>query len=208
MEELEKEIQEQASKIMTVNKNDLIIPNADTKVGDVIKEQENVLLQSEEVNKVARQFGEERIKSDLKAEASRIRRKNIETAEKEFESETRELRLIHLKAEMNLEHRYNMETLTQDAKHNQMLDARKKLVEKYGYLYDMSEKNIVKAYDSKGNVYDRPKDFCFSKVVNAVRKFGRDVSKLDKPILQTIKWLLIFGFIGLAIFLLKKYNIL
>ena len=89
MEELEKEIQEQAVSIVAtknsvISVKDDVMPKADTKVGELVKEQEDALLQTEEIGKVARQFGEERITSDLKAEASRIRRKNIETAEKDF----------------------------------------------------------------------------------------------------------------------------
>lgn len=184
------------------------LPKHDTDVMDLIKTQEKELMSSDEVQKLSRKWGEERIKSDLSAEASRIRRKNLETAENEFENETRELRLKHLKAELEKEHAYRMKTLDDDAKHSQMLERRKKLVEKYGYLYDNRPENQVEVFDSKGEVYKVPKDFSYSNFVNKMRQFGRNISKLDRPILQTMKWILIISGIGLGIFLLKYFGII
>lgn len=184
------------------------LPKHDTNVMELIKEQEKSLMETKEVQDLGRKFSEERIKSDLSAEASRIRRKNIETAENEFENETRELRLKHLKAELEKEHAYNMRTLDDDAKHSQMLERRKKMVEKYGYLYDNSPEKQIEAVDSKGVSYKVPKDFSYSNGINRIRQFGRNVSKLDKPIVQTIKWLAIIGGAVVGIFLLKKFGIL
>lgn len=184
------------------------LPSHDTDVMTLIKEQEKALMETKEVQDLGKKFSEERIKSDLSAEASRIRRKNIETAENEFENETRELRLKHLKAELEKEHAYNMKTLDDDAKHSQMLERRKKMVQKYGYLYDNRPENQIDALDSKGEVYKVPKDFSYSNVINKIRQIGRNISKLDKPILQTIKWIAIVGIGGLAIFLLKRFGIL
>ena len=190
--------------IATQNK----LPSHDTDVMTLIKEQEKALMETKEVQDLGKKFSEERIKSDLSAEASRIRRKNIETAENEFENETRELRLKHLKAELEKEHAYNMKTLDDDAKHSQMLERRKKMVQKYGYLYDNRPENQIDALDSKGEVYKVPKDFSYSNGINRIRQIGRNISKLDKPILQTIKWIAIIGIGGLAIFLLKRFGIL
>lgn len=184
------------------------LPEHDTNVMSLIKEQEETLMQTKEVQDLGRKFSEERIKSDLSAEASRIRRKNIETAENEFENETRELRLKHLKAELEKEHSYNMKTLDDDAKHSQMLERRRKLVQKYGYLYDSKPENMIDAFDSKGKIYKVPKDFSYSNFVNKIRQFGRNISKLDRPILQTIKWIAIIGIGGLALFMLKRFGIL
>ena len=184
------------------------LPSHDTDVMTLIKEQEKALMETKEVQDLGKKFSEERIKSDLSAEASRIRRKNIETAENEFENETRELRLKHLKAELEKEHAYNMKTLDDDAKHSQMLERRKKMVQKYGYLYDNRPENQIDALDSKGEVYKVPKDFSYSNGINRIRQIGRNISKLDKPILQTIKWIAIVGIGGLAIFLLKRFGIL
>lgn len=184
------------------------LPSHDTDVMTLIKEQEKALMETKEVQDLGKKFSEERIKSDLSAEASRIRRKNIETAENEFENETRELRLKHLKAELEKEHAYNMKTLDDDAKHSQMLERRKKMVQKYGYLYDNRPENQIDALDSKGEVYKVPKDFSYSNGINRIRQIGRNISKLDKPILQTIKWIAIVGIGGLAIFLIKRFGIL
>ena len=198
------EVKHKKELIATQNK----LPSHDTDVMILIKEQEKALMETKEVQDLGKKFSEERIKSDLSAEASRIRRKNIETAENEFENETRELRLKHLKAELEKEHAYNMKTLDDDAKHSQMLERRKKMVQKYGYLYDNRPENQIDALDSKGEVYKVPKDFSYSNGINRIRQIGRNISKLDKPILQTIKWIAIVGIGGLAIFLLKRFGIL
>lgn len=198
------EVKHKKELIATQNK----LPSHDTDVMTLIKEQEKALMETKEVQDLGKKFSEERIKSDLSAEASRIRRKNIETAENEFENETRELRLKHLKAELEKEHAYNMKTLDDDAKHSQMLERRKKMVQKYGYLYDNRPENQIDALDSKGEVYKVPKDFSYSNGINRIRQIGRNISKLDKPILQTIKWIAIVGIGGLAIFLLKRFGIL
>ena len=185
-------------------KNELALPVQDTDVMSVVKQEECELLKTDEIMKIGKKFGEERIKSDLSAEASRIRRKNIETAEREFENETRELRLKHLKAEMELEHKYNMSTLEKDSKHKQMLAYRRKLVEEYSYLYNCNPEDCVTCYDNEGQPYQVPKDFSYSKTVNKVRQFGRNISKLDRPILQTIKWVLIIG-AGVSVFFILKW---
>ena len=198
------EVKHKKELIATQNK----LPSHDTDVMTLIKEQEKALMETKEVQDLGKKFSEERIKSDLSAEASRIRRKNIETAENEFENETRELRLKHLKAELEKEHAYNMKTLDDDAKHSQMLERKKKMVQKYGYLYDNRPENQIDALDSKGEVYKVPKDFSYSNGINRIRQIGRNISKLDKPILQTIKWIAIVGIGGLAIFLLKRFGIL
>lgn len=206
-DELDEELEKiKKKKELMVQKKPL--PEHDTSVMSLIKEQEKSLMDTKEVQELGKKFSEERIKSDLNAEASRIREKNISTAENEFKNETRELKLKHLKAELEKEHAYNMKTLDDDAKHSQMLERRKKLVEKYGYLYNNNPENQIDAIDSKGNVYKVPKDFSYSNTINKIRQFGRNVSKLDRPILQTIKWVAIIGIGSLAIFLLKRFGIL
>lgn len=184
------------------------LPSNDTNIMEVVKNEENELLKSNDFSKISKRVGEERIKADLSAEASRIRSKNIETAENEFANETRELKLTHLKEELKLQHKYNMDTLQKDEKHRQMLSKRKKLVEKYSYLYDCREENCFTAYDDKGQPYLVPKDFSYSSAVNRIRQFGRNISKLDRPIIQTLKWILICG-VGIGIyFILKKLGII
>lgn len=201
-EELEK-VKNEIALRKEQKKNEIVLPAQDTDVLSVVKQEENELLKTDEIVKIGKKFGEERIKSDLSAEASRIRRKNIETAEREFENETRELRLKHLKAEMELEHKYNMSTLEKDSKHKQMLAYRKKLVEEYSYLYNCNPEDCVTCFDHEGVEYKVPKDFSYSKFVNKIRQFGRNISKLDRPILQTIKWGLIIG-AGIGIFFILK----
>lgn len=206
-QELEKVKQEIALK-KEQKKIGSLLPANDTDVMSVVKKEENELLKTEDFLKIGKKFGEERIKADLSAEASRIREKNISTAENEFKNETRELKLTHLKAEMELQHKYNMSTLRDDSKYKQMLSRRKKLVNKYSYLYDSRPENCITCYDEENKPYQVPKDFSYSEWINKVRQFGRNLSKLDRPILQTMKWFIIIGLGIGAYFLLKSLGII
>lgn len=201
----EKEIEEKK------NKTEVAVKPAEsnqTSVMDVVKDKENELLQTKEVQELGRRCGEERIKSDLAKEASEIRKRNVQTAESLYETETRELRLKHLRAQLNRQHKYEMDTLEQDARHTQMLNKRRKQVEKFLYLYNSAPDNMVEVVDGKGEKYKVPKDFSYSDFVNRFRQLGRNLSKLDKPILQTIKWAIILG-VGIGIiFLLKRFGII
>lgn len=201
----EKEIEEKK------NKTEVAVKPAEsnqTSVMDVVKDKENELLQTKEVQELGRRCGEERIKSDLAKEASEIRKRNVQTAESLYETETRELRLKHLRAQLNRQHKYEMDTLEQDARHTQMLNKRRKQVEKFLYLYNNAPENMVEVVDGKGEKYKVPKDFSYSDFVNRFRQLGRNLSKLDKPILQTIKWAIIIG-VGIGIiFLLKRFGII
>jgi hypothetical protein len=109
---------------------------------------------------------------------------------------------------MELEHKYNMSTLDKDSKHKQMLAYRRKLVEEFSYLYNCKPEDCVTCYDQNGESYKVPKDFSYSRTVNKIRQFGRNVSKLDRPILQTIKWVLIIGAGIGAYFILKSLGVL
>ena len=201
----EKEIEEKK------NKTEVAVKPAEsnqTSVMDVVKDKENELLQTKEVQELGRRCGEERIKSDLAKEASEIRKRNVQTAESLYETETRELRLKHLRAQLNRQHKYEMDTLEQDARHTQMLNKRRKQVEKFLYLYNSAPENMVEVVDGKGEKYKVPKDFSYSDFVNRFRQLGRNLSKLDKPILQTIKWAIIIGVGRGIIFLLKRFGII
>lgn len=201
----EKEIEEKKNKTKVAVKPAV---SNQTSVMDVVKDKENELLQTKEVQELGRRCGEERIKSDLAKEASEIRKRNVQTAESLYETETRELRLKHLRAQLNRQHKYEMDTLEQDARHTQMLNKRRKQVEKFLYLYNSAPDNMVEVVDGKGEKYKVPKDFSYSDFVNRFRQLGRNLSKLDKPILQTIKWAIILG-VGIGIiFLLKRFGII
>ena len=202
---------------MTENELEIMQTNLDkkkselqnnTNIMDVVKNEENALLKTKEVKDISRKFGEERIKADLATEASKIRQQNIQAAENTFNAETREKRLEHLRAELDLDHKYRMATLKEDNLHKQMLNKRRKLVEKYGYLYDMTPENCVENLDGKNETYQCPKDFSFSSFINKFRQFGRNISKLDRPILQTIKWGIVVGGIATLYFVLKYFNII
>ena len=199
------EEKEKQNNVPAVTSN---LPSHDTKVLAVIEEEEKQLLATAEVKDLAKKFSQERAKSDLAAEASRIRTKNLITAENEFKNETAELRLKHNMELLKKQHQHDMRVLEQDARHNQMLNQRRKLVEKYAYLYDTSDGHCVKCKDGDGKEYLAPRDFSYSPFVNKLRQFGRNISKLDRPILQTMKWALIIGGGVLAIFLLKHFGIL
>ena len=177
-------------------KNELAeqLPQAKTAFS-VVEEQTQTLLNTPEVKKYAAITAEQDIKADLAAKAADINKKNIETAETQFDTETRELRLKQCKAKLALDHKYEMSILTENGKHKQMLDYRKKLAEKYGYLYDK---------DEKGELID----FSYSAIVNKIRTFTRNVSKLDTTIKKAFKWIFIIGIVAIAITLLKNYQII
>lgn len=184
------------------------IDESQTNVLQVVSQEEKKMLETDMVKEASRLLSEEKIKSDLAEEASKIRKRNQEIAESVFETETRELRLKHLKEQLDRQHKYEMETLEEDAKHSQMLDRRKKLVQKFSYLYNNEEENLIDCLDGKGNAYKAPRDFSYSPTVNKFRQLGRNISKLDKPMIQTIKWIVIIALGVGGVFLLKKFNIL
>ena len=194
-------------------KNEVVLsePNnalPQTQVMEVVKTEEDKLLKSENVANFSKKISEERIKADILQEAVRIQEQNITTAENEFENETRALKLKNKKAELNLQHRYNMENINKNAKFKQMLAERKKLVIKYSYLYEFQPENCIKLVDENDEEYLAPKDFSFSLSVNLIRQFGRNISKLNKPILQFIKTTLTVGSVVLGYLLLKKLGVI
>lgn len=172
----------------------------------MLKEKKAQVLKSQEAKEISDRIATEDVKADFANEAARINKKNVEAAEKELDNKTRQRRLERLNAELDEQHKYNMAMIKQNGEHMQMLDRRKKLVEKYGYLYKQEE--MVKAIDGEGKEYFVPKDFSYSKTVNRIRQAGRNISKLDKPILQFIKWFAIIGLIILGIFILKWTGII
>lgn len=179
-----------------------------TEIMEVVKNKENELLKGEYIESVSKKISEERIKADIFQEAVRIQEQNITTAENEFENETRELKLKNRKAELNLQHKYNMDNINKNAKFKQMLSKRKKLVIKYSYLYEFQPENCIKLVDENDEEYLAPKDFSFSLSVNLIRQFGRNISKLNKPILQFIKTTITVGSIVIGYLLLKKLGVI
>lgn len=172
----------------------------------MLKEKKQAVLKSQEAKEISDRIATEDVKADFANEAARINKKNVEAAEKELDNKTRQRRLERLNAELDEQHKYNMAMIKQNGEHMQMLDRRKKLVEKYRYLYKQDD--MVKAIDGEGKEYDVPKDFSYSKTVNKIRQAGRNISKLDKPILQFIKWFAIIGIVVLGIFILKWTGII
>lgn len=204
LEEIKNEIALRKKELTAFNDR----PSVDADTLQLLSEKKKELLQSEDANKMGTLIATEDIKSNFASEASRINQKNVETAERELDTKTRQRRLDRLNKELDEQHKYNMAMIKQNAEHHQMLDRRKKLVEKYSYLYNCKEEDCYRSYDSEGKEYLVPKDFSFSPAVNKIRQFGRNVSKLDKPLLQTIKWVLIGGIITLAVVLLKKFGVI
>lgn len=197
-EEIEKEVKLEIQKV----ENRIVTPIQDSKdTLALLKEKKEEVLKGDEASVLGKKIAQEEVKADFASKAAEINEQNTNTAEREFDTKTRQRRLERLNAELDLEHRYRMSIIKQNGEHNQMLDKRKKLVEKYGYLYDSKE--YIKALDGEGKEYLVPKDFSFSNAVNRFRQFGRNISKLDKPLLQTIKWFFIVGIFILGVFVLK-----
>ena len=208
--DIEKEIKDAKEEMQKAKENitnALVSANQESKSAamQLVDTQEKGLLNTEEVKQAATRFGQERIHSDFEKEATQIDEQNTKNKEKQFDNKKKKRKIEREEAEEELEHKYKMQQIKKNAEHKQMLDNRKKLVEKYGYLYDSTE--YTKAYDSEGNEYQVPKDFSYSELVNKFRQFGRNISKLDRPILQTIKWGIIIGLIIAVYFILKSLGI-
>lgn len=172
----------------------------------LVDKKEQELLNTAEVQAAATRIGQEKIHSDLEEEAARIDKKNTDNKQLQFDNKKKKRKIERDEAEEELEHKYKMRDIKKNAEHKEMLDNRRKLVEKYSYLYDCEK--TTKAYDSEGKEYLVPEDFSYSETVNRFRQFGRNVSKLDKPVLQTIKWVLILGGLITVFFVLKYFGII
>lgn len=164
-------------------------------VDELVEQNRTSLLQTEEVRELGTIVAEQQIKTDLAGKAQEIRASQIDNAEHEFDNDLRELRLKHAKAEETRKHNYAMQQIAVNARHTAMLDKRKKLEEKYGYLYER---------DENGNLID----FSYSATVNVLRTLARNFEKLDKPVRLVLKIVFWCGVCALTIFLLKKFDIL
>lgn len=164
-------------------------------VDELVDQNRATLLQTEDVQELGKVVATQEIKTGLAGKAQQIRSAQIDNAEHEFDNDLRELRLKHAKAEEIKKHNYAMQQITVNARHQAMLDKRKKLEEKYGYLYER---------DENGNLID----FSYSTLVNVLRTFTRNFEKLDKPIKLVLKIVFWVGIGALSIYLLKKFDIL
>lgn len=209
-EEMEKAKQETTQSLVVKDNPKQEIAPTQPKDGEdtavMLQEKKKQVLKSEEIQKAGNLLANEDIKSDFANEAARIQEKNVNAAELNLKNKKRKRQIDREEAESQLEHKYKMEEIQRNGEHKKMLDKRKKLVEKYGYLYD--NEKLTTAIDGDGNEYKVPKDFSYSNFVNKFRQFGRNMSKLDKPLLQTIKWVLIVGVVVLGIFILKWTGII
>lgn len=210
MEEFDVKQEIQKIKDEMDNAKNALVPKEEPKDEDtlaLIHTEKKEVLNSAGAQGHAKILATEDVKATFAEEAEKIRRRNVETAEKHFDTETRKRRLERLNKEMDLQHKYDMAIIMQNGEHKKMLDRRRKLVEKYGYLYDMRPENCIQAVDGHGENYLVPRDFSYSEGVNKFRQFGRNIGKLDKPILQTIKWVAIVGACIGAYFLLRWIGI-
>lgn len=209
-EEMEKAKQETTQSLVVKDNPKQEIAPTQPKDGEdtaiMLQEKKKQVLKSEEIQKAGNLLANEDIKSDFANEVARIQEKNVNAAELNLKNKKRKRQIDREEAESQLEHKYKMEEIQRNGEHKKMLDKRKKLVEKYGYLYD--NEKLTTAIDGDGNEYKVPKDFSYSNFVNKFRQFGRNMSKLDKPLLQTIKWVLIVGVVVLGIFILKWTGII
>lgn len=209
-EEMEKAKQETTQSLVVKDNPKQEIAPTQPKDGEdtavMLQEKKKQVLKSEEIQKAGNLLANEDIKSDFANEVARIQEKNVNAAELNLKNKKRKRQIDREEAESQLEHKYKMEEIQRNGEHKKMLDKRKKLVEKYGYLYD--NEKLTTAIDGDGNEYKVPKDFSYSNFVNKFRQFGRNMSKLDKPLLQTIKWVLIAGVVVLGIFILKWTGII
>lgn len=204
LDKVKEEIQE--AKDNTSNALVTAEPERKGTVLGLVDKKEQELLNTDEVQAAATRIGQEKIHADLEEEATKIDKKNTDNKQLQFDNKKKKRKIEREEAEEELEHKYKMRDIKKNAEHKEMLDNRKKLVEKYSYLYNNDK--TTKAYDSEGKEYLVPEDFSYSEIVNRFRQFGRNVSKLDKPLLQTIKWVLIISIGISAFFILKALGII
>ena len=96
LDEIKNEIVERKQEI-AVKQN----PPVDTDTLQLLSDKKKELLQSEDANKMGTLVASEDIKANFASEASRINAKNVETAERELDTKTRQRRLDRVNAERN-----------------------------------------------------------------------------------------------------------
>ena len=157
------------------------------KLTDVLGD-ENIQSQSADVAR-------HKVETDLETATVLTDEQKVRNEQIALDNAISRLKLKHKEAEEIRRHKYAMAQLKADGEHEAMLDKRKKMEEKYGYLYKL---------DQNG----KPIDFSYSTVVNVLRTIARNFERLDQPIKTVFKFVFFGGLIFGAIALLKYFNIL
>lgn len=177
--------------------SDSTLPSATpvSAVEELIADKTKEALKSADVQKLGQVAARANIRADMEAEAAKLRAKQTTTAESEFATDLRAMKLEHARAEETKRHRYRMSQVDKDSRHLAMLDKRIKMIEKYGYLYKK---------DEHGN----PIDFSYSVFVNVMRTLARNFNKLDTTFRNVLKIIFWGGLVTGAIVLLKHFGII
>ena len=200
MSDLKEELQIVAKELK--QEKMLVDSSVDTnKTNSLIDSKKDDVLNSEEAQKLAIRIAQEEAHSEFEERATQIEEQNITNDETHFDNKKRRRTLDRKEAEEELEHRYKMKMIKSNSKHKKMLDKRKKLVEKYGYLY--SYKEVTTAFDSEDKEYQVPKDFSFSTTINIIRTFIRNIDRLDTAVKKILKICIFLG-LGIAVYIILK----
>lgn len=202
MNEIREAIKEEIKELK--EKKEVAVVDKKNNTLNLVSNRKDKLLCGDNAKKVADVFANEEMKAEFSEKGAEIHKKNVNTAETEFKTETREQTLKQLRAELSLDHKYKMSMIEANGKHKAMLDHREKMVQKYSYLYETED-----ILDKDDNIIgSKLIDFSYSEIVNKVRQFTRNVSKLDTTVKKVLKWAVIIG-AGVAIIaILKAFNII
>lgn len=173
---------------------DLILTEDEVSISKITsKTKQDLVNNNTDIHSAVEYLVKEDILQDITSETVKVANKHQNNEENKFELERRKMQLELIRTEENKLHKYRMAQINRNGKHIAMLDKRKKIEEKYGYLYEKDEN-------------DQFKDFSYSKIVNILRATARNFDKLDKPI-KTITKFIFFGSMLVCLIFLIKYFI-
>lgn len=193
MELEEDDLLEREDENLIVAQTQNVVSDASPTTG-LLRQKLSDVLADDSIQSQSATVARNKVATDLETATVLTDEQKVRNEEIALDNAISRLRLKHKEAEETRRHKYLMAQLKADGEHEAMLDRRKKMEEKYGYLYKQ---------DANG----KPIDFSYSKVVNSLRTLARNFDRLDKPFKTFIKILIFGGLIVGAIALLKYFNI-
>lgn len=175
------------------NETQAVVTNA-SQTATLLQQKLTDVLGDETIQSQSEDVARHKVETDLETATVLTDEQKVRNEEIALENAISRLKLKHKEAEETRRHKYLMAQLKADGEHEAMLDRRKKMEEKYGYLYKQDENG-------------QPIDFSYSVVVNSLRTLARNFDRLDKPFKTFLKIVIFGGLIVGAIALLKYFNI-
>lgn len=165
-----------------------------TRTTDLLQKKLTDVLSNETIQSQSEAVARDKVATDLATATVLTDEQKVRNEEIALDNAISRLKLKHKEAEETRRHKYAMAQLKANGDHEAMLDKRRKMEEKYGYLYKQDENG-------------KPLDFSYSNVVNFLRTLARNFDRLDQPIKTFCKLVFFGGLIVGAIALLKYINI-